>query len=154
MGTNKLYAIVFPVVLSLNSKEYCENIFNELDINAITETRNNISDLINWGTSTYFDKKYEIDNKKQTREVLIQDIEKLKNGINPYDSQFINFKAMLEARLKQKFCKDIEVSILADLLEIKDARWQNAIEGYLNTQKKYFNRIVSKAQENLRFSIL
>ena len=30
-----------------------ENIFNELDINAITETRNNISDLINWGTSTY-----------------------------------------------------------------------------------------------------
>lgn len=114
-----------------------ENIFNELDINAITETRNNISDLINWGTSTYFDKKYEIDNKKQTREVLIQDIEKLKNGINPYDSQFINFKAMLEARLKEKFCKDIEVSILADLLEIKDARWQNAIEGYLNTQKKY-----------------
>ena len=114
-----------------------ENIFNELDINAVTETRNNISDLINWGTSTYFDKKYEIDNKKQTREVLIQDIEKLKNGINPYDSQFINFKTILEARLKEKFGKDIEVSILADLLEIKDARWQNAIEGYLNTQKKY-----------------
>ena len=44
---------------------------------------------------------------------------------------------MLEARLKEKFGKDIEVSILADLLEIKDARWQNAIEGYLNTQKKY-----------------
>lgn len=42
---------------------------------------------------------------------------------------------MLEARLKEKFGKDIEVSILADLLEIKDARWQNAIEGYLNTQK-------------------
>lgn len=68
---------------------------------------------------------------------LRADIDKLKNGIKPYKGNISAFKAMLEQRLASQLGKKIEVPVLADLLEVRDLSWQNAIEGYLDAQRFY-----------------
>ncbi len=114
-----------------------ENNFGNLEITTIREIKEEIAELINLGNTIFFatNKEYEIDyNKKQELE---NDIAKLEKGINPYEQELVNFKNHLENKLKEIHGKDINIHILADLLEIKNTKWQNAIEGYLNTQKKY-----------------
>ncbi len=67
---------------------------------------------------------------------------KIKDGVieKPYDRTLLIIKEELKARLKEKFKKDIDVEIYADLVDIKDMSWSSAIEGYLYNQK--FNLFV------------
>lgn len=71
------------------------------------------------------------------QEELRSTIGKLKNGIKPYKGNVTAFKAMLEQRLSEQLGKPINVPVLADLLEVRDESWQNAIEGYLDAQRFY-----------------
>lgn len=64
-------------------------------------------------------------------------IANLKKGIKPFPDQVVTLKRLLEEELFAKYKKMVDVFILADLLEIKDASWRNAIEGYLDKQKFY-----------------
>lgn len=114
------------------------NNFNTLEISVIKELKEKIEELIKLGNTIFYttNKEYETDNKK--KQELENDIGKLKKGINPYEPELLSFKLQLENKLKEKHGKNISINILADLLEIKNSKWQNAIEGYLNTQKKYF----------------
>lgn len=114
-----------------------ENNFESLEIVAVEELRAKITELIKLGNNVFYAKKQEIERDSKTKSSLEEDIRKLEKGINPYESELVNFKLQLESGLKEKTGKDINISILADLLEIKNPEWQNAIEGYLNTQKKY-----------------
>ena len=114
-----------------------ENNFDSLEIKAIEELREKISNLIKLGNDVFYVTNQEMESNNKIKENLEEDIRKLENGINPYENELINFKLQLENRLKEKIGKNINISILADLLEIKNPEWQNAIEGYLNTQKKY-----------------
>jgi uncharacterized protein YPO0396 len=61
-------------------------------------------------------------------------------GKKAYNPRLIEIKERLEEALKSKFAKDIKVDIFADLIDIKDLSWSNAIEGYLYNQK--FNLFV------------
>ncbi len=114
-----------------------ENNFHNLEIETLKELKQKIDNLINLGNAVFFKTKQEQEEDIYTKKILESDISKLKEGINPYEPELINFKLELEEKLKEKIGKDINIFILADLLEIKDFKWQNAIEGYLNTQKKY-----------------
>jgi uncharacterized protein YPO0396/predicted nucleic acid-binding Zn-ribbon protein len=69
-------------------------------------------------------------------EQLSKEIKNLEQNKLTYD----NNVTMLKESIQRKFSvKGIvsEVHILADLLEISDSRWQNAVEGYLNSQRFY-----------------
>lgn len=114
-----------------------ENNFSALEISAIQEIKAKIEMLIKFGNTVFFETKQEFEKDCQIKAELENDINKLEKGINPYEPELINFKSQLENKLKEKVGKDVTISILADLLEIKNLKWQNAIEGYLNTQKKY-----------------
>ena len=61
----------------------------------------------------------------------------LKKGIKPYPQNVLRLKRVIEKELFEKYKKTVEARILADLLEIRDLSWQNAIEGYLDRQKFY-----------------
>lgn len=61
----------------------------------------------------------------------------LKKGIKPYPDEVTTLKRLLEEELFARHKKAVSVSILADLLEIRDQEWRNAIEGYLDKQKFY-----------------
>ena len=65
----------------------------------------------------------------------------MKKGVKPYNSSLLNIKNQLERELSLKFNKPIEVNIFADLIDINNMAWSNAIEGYLFNQK--FNLFVA-----------
>ncbi|MEG2297405.1 MAG: SbcC/MukB-like Walker B domain-containing protein [Clostridium sp.] len=74
---------------------------------------------------------------KQTISELETVVSDLKKGIKPYPYEVTTLKRVLEEELFRIHHKAVPVSILADLLEIPNPRWRNAIEGYLDKQKFY-----------------
>lgn len=64
----------------------------------------------------------------------------LKKGIKPYPASVTRLREILQIELKKRSGKDVRVPVFADLLEIRDPQWANAIEGYLDRQK--FNLLV------------
>lgn len=64
-------------------------------------------------------------------------ISQLEMGRKHYDPRLTAFRDYLKKMLLQKTGRDAEVNILADLIDIKDKRWVNVVEGYMNRQKFY-----------------
>lgn len=64
-----------------------------------------------------------------------EDLERLKKGEKAYPKEIEQARGHLLRRLSQETGKNIQVEILADLLEIQDERWRNAVEGYLGGNK-------------------
>lgn len=73
-------------------------------------------------------------------------------GEKPYDNRLLRIKSRLEAELEQQFGEKIEVSIFADLVDIDDLSWANAIEGLMNPHK--FNLFVAPKYYNATYKIL
>ncbi|MDO5702659.1 MAG: ATP-binding protein, partial [Lachnospiraceae bacterium] len=71
---------------------------------------------------------------------LSQRIDNLRKGIKPYPDQVTALKRRLESGIFARFKKAVEIPIFAELLEIRDAQWRDAIEGYLDNQR--FNLMV------------
>ncbi len=68
---------------------------------------------------------------------LEQVIAHLEKGVKPYNQKLLRLKALIETELTRRHQQAIKVDILADLLEICDMRWANALESYLDKQKFY-----------------
>ncbi len=115
-----------------------ENNIKDLDNNVLTETANIMKEINNFSNEVYFEKQQREEKilipRKETLEKEIQD---LKTGIKPYKRELMEFKQLLQSELENKFNENVEVHILADLLEIKNLKWKNAIECYINHQMFY-----------------
>ena len=61
----------------------------------------------------------------------------LRKNIKDYPRGLIRLRERLRVELEQRAGRPVEVSILADVLEIREEAWRGAVEGYLNTQKFY-----------------
>ena len=66
---------------------------------------------------------------------LKKQIKSLKQGVKPYPYKAEKLKKSISEGLRQKYKKEISVEFLADMIEITDEQWHNAVEGYLNTQR-------------------
>lgn len=62
-------------------------------------------------------------------------IKLLASNKKQYPKETLLLKELLEKELSKKYKKDVEISIFADLLEIRDPKWQTAVEGYLDNQR-------------------
>ena len=67
-------------------------------------------------------------------------VSNLEKGIKPYPHQVLLLKNRLEKELFARHHRTVEIPVFADLLEIRDPSWRDAIEGYLDRQK--FNLLV------------
>lgn len=76
-----------------------------------------------------------VNNQKQQLSELYATQKELEHGKKPYPKELLALKQELSAQLKAMHGKDINVSILADHITIKDETWRNAIEGYIRNQK-------------------
>ena len=76
----------------------------------------------------------------EKKEQLKRDIDGLKKNQKSYPSNTIKLKKLIADELASRRI-DSEVRVFADLLEVIDPEWQDAVEGYLNTQR--FNLIVN-----------
>jgi len=69
--------------------------------------------------------------KAQAQEELNQ----LKIGNKAYPRELEEARTILQNRLYQETGKSVTVEILADLLDIRDEQWRNAVEGYMGNNK-------------------
>lgn len=74
----------------------------------------------------------ELENKSSE---LRSQITSLKQGIKPYPKKAEKLKNAISDGLKKKYGKIIPVNFLADMVEITDEEWHDAVEGYFNTQR-------------------
>lgn len=87
-------------------------------------------------------------------------INSLKTGKKTYPRELVEFKQFVEEKLSSRHGKEIKMNFVADLMEIKDKKWQNAIEVYLRQQKfsfvidpQYFKEAIALYNDNRdRFS--
>lgn len=77
----------------------------------------------------------EINNLNQELSQFRKELEEIEKGKNTYDERTTTLISILKKELCNKYNRDIDVRPLCEYLEIKDIRWANAIEGYLNTQR-------------------
>lgn len=71
------------------------------------------------------------EEEKGVREIL----ENLQHKKLTYGKNVTTLRELLRDKLKAKTGKDIMPDVLCELIDIKDERWRNAVEGFLNTQR-------------------
>ena len=105
-----------------------------IDISIITNKLNKVSISFN----EIFQKLKTTQDERQS-EILNYEIiiKNLHSGIKDYDPSIMRLKQLLIDKLSKKYNQSVSVDILCELIEIKNDRWKNAIEGYLHTQKFY-----------------
>ncbi|GBF32914.1 chromosome segregation protein [Desulfocucumis palustris] len=66
---------------------------------------------------------------------LEAEINELEKGAKPYSRQLGGLIEAIAGEIKKSAGLNAPPRVFADLMEIKDEKWRNAIEGYLHTQK-------------------
>ena len=74
-----------------------------------------------------------VDEKKEMQVQLTQ----LESGKKTYDNTLIKLKDALEMLYFNRYHENLESSFLADLIDINDQKWRNAVEGFMNKQKTF-----------------
>ena len=110
---------------------------NKDDLEKFKEELNNFKSLIA-NLSVSISRTIHNFEKKITS--LREEEKNIKQGSKTYDSRLKEIKEELEERLFNKFNKHIRVDFYADLIDINNLAWSNAIEGFLYGQK--FNLFV------------
>lgn len=77
----------------------------------------------------------EIRSLQKEAGLLEQDLMELRLGKKAYPKELEAARREIRLRLYDTLGKDVPVRILADLLDIRDEKWRNAIEGYLGNNK-------------------
>ena len=72
--------------------------------------------------------------KKEEHEAR-EELKELRQGRKAYPKELEEARYELRNRLHERCGKFVNVQILADLLDIRDERWHNAVEGYLGNNK-------------------
>jgi len=104
-------------------EKLCENLRNN-----IQDTRQSIDEVL----EEYNDERRELEKEIKELSHLVDDIS---NDRKPYPAILKEARAALERRLTDRYGRMIKVSILADLFNIEDAAWKDAIEGRMGRLK-------------------
>lgn len=90
-------------------------------------------------------------NLKEDIEKLQEDIETLRQNRRVYDRKVTDLQAVIRERFREEKGLKVEPRILCELLEIPNQRWQDAVEGFLNTQR--FDLIIEPAYFDFALSV-
>ena len=94
--------------------------------------------------------KGNLESLRDEKGVLEKEISRLRNKIITYPANTVKLKKAIENAFEKRGIGR-RVHVFCELLEITDARWQNAVEGYLNTQR--FNIIVEPRDYDLALEV-
>lgn len=72
---------------------------------------------------------------KKEEKAAREELKELRQGKKAYPNEVQEARYELRTRLSKKYGKTVQVQILADLLDIRDEKWHNAVEGYLGNNK-------------------
>lgn len=74
------------------------------------------------------------DIRKKERQIS-EELVQLKAGNKAYPKYLERARSMIQQRLLEETGKAVEVHVLADLLDVRNETWRNAVEGYLGNNK-------------------
>ncbi|MDE6054444.1 MAG: hypothetical protein K2G55_11920, partial [Lachnospiraceae bacterium] len=103
--------------------ELCESLRK-----SIQNTRENIDEVL----EEYNEQRRELEKEIKELSRLVDD---LQNDRKPYPAALKEARAALERRLTDSYGRAIKVNILADLFNVEDAEWKDAIEGRMGRLK-------------------
>ena len=112
---------------------------NRVDLVDLEERIDQTIQLLKERNNFYIEKRHGLDLElKQVKDELNdvrRTIKQLEQKKLPYRKELTRLRELIEDDLMKRYGKDISVHVLCELLEVKDEKWRNAIEGYLNTQR-------------------
>lgn len=108
-----------------------------LQEDALNEIKDQMEQMNSFVNKMFFKTEQKEKEILKEQQELKLEINNLKTGIKPYKNNLIEFKNKLQQELELKFDEKVKVEILADLLEIRDLKWKDAIECYMNNQMFY-----------------
>lgn len=114
-----------------------ENI-EEIQDTVLQDIKNQMYEINSFANKIYYQREQEERTLKEKHIGLENEILQLKIGNKPYKKSLKEFQEEMKQKLEEKFNEKVDVQILADLLEIKNIKWKNAIECYINHQMFYF----------------
>ena len=79
----------------------------------------------------------DLEQTGETLRALKKEQESLEKGRFQFPQNALDLKQAILSQINAKHNESAEVVLVAEASEIKNDRWRNAIEGYLNTQKYY-----------------
>ena len=106
----------------------------EKQLKALQGKINAFKDVINDNYRRYRNEAIEI---QREIEDINYEIQNLNMGQKSYDKKLILLRDLIQETLSNKYDQEINVSILADLLEVKHEIWRRPIESYLGPQRFY-----------------
>jgi len=105
-------------------------------VNIVYALNKDFNDLYDKYNQVYVRTKDIIGEQTENKIVLENEINNIENKKLTYPINTNKLKEAIEKEFLRISIKS-DVRIFSDLLEITDVKWQNAIEGYLNTQRFY-----------------
>ncbi|NTW71345.1 MAG: AAA family ATPase [Eubacteriaceae bacterium] len=128
----EVYVISRENLMSLGSAEIDAGLKSE----HLFLLKKELSALLDDYSSDNVRQKDLLENYKSQKIKLEQEIRNLKNKKMTYPENTVKLVMALNKEFLRQGIRS-EPRILSDLLEITDPKWQNAVEGYLNTQRFY-----------------
>lgn len=128
----EVYIMAKEEILQINAPD----LDTEEKIKIIYKLKKEFEKLLNSYSSDNFRMEDLLEQYAFQKLSLENEIKNLKNKKLTYPENTIKLKVAIEKEFLSLGIK-AEVRIFSDLLEIIDAKWQNAVEGYLNTQRFY-----------------
>ncbi len=146
---------LFDFILSMHHKDlhldgmkdlyqYKKSNINEENIQLFLNTLTTFNDALKDYQNHLLEKKakinVEVEGNLNELSLVENDIKRLESKQLIFPYYVTQLQEAINREMKKEHGLDVMPKVLCELLEVKDPKWQNAVEGYLNTQR--FNLIV------------
>ncbi|WP_409227167.1 ATP-binding protein [Gudongella sp. SC589] len=137
----KAFELLFREGISTITRKQIDDMGNsKFPLDEKLERAYEMEGIVRVNKSQYNDRLYgsrqRISQLEHTRRKLQDEIRDLQNKKLTYPQNTVNLREEILSEFKKRGIR-ANVWIFSELLEITDPSWQNAIEGYLNTQRFY-----------------
>ncbi|NMA14378.1 MAG: AAA family ATPase [Clostridia bacterium] len=114
-----------------------QNRLKDLSLDHLVEAKTRMKEYQNRLYWELHDLAGVVSERRKRLKQLNTEIANLEKGIKPYHPKLMELRGAIQAGLQEKYGEKIPVHVFCERLEIRDKKWQDAIEGYLHTQKFY-----------------
>lgn len=118
---------VLNMIAELNQGRVTEELCQNLHLK-IESAKQNIEDEV----EDYSDQRREIGKQLKEKKRLVDD---MKHDRKPYDENLRSARSALSQQLSDRYGQTVKVQIFADLFDVQEEEWKNAIEGRMGRLK-------------------
>ena len=125
--TDYISNLVLNMIAELNQGRVTEELCQNLHLK-IESAKQNIEDEV----EDYRDQRREIGKQLKEKKRLVDD---MKHDRKPYDENLRSARSALSQQLSDRYGQTVKVQIFADLFDVQEEEWKNAIEGRMGRLK-------------------